>query len=91
MNSPEFSAAPGQATRARKTRGGACPSRNAMKKTHKRLALRAETVRTLQSEQLGAVAGGLGVIIIPKTQYTCEILRCIPNSDRSVCELCVVQ
>lgn len=59
-----------------------------MKKTNKRLTLRTETVRNLQSEQLGHVAGARP-IIIPKTQYTCEILRCIPNTEQSVCDLCV--
>ncbi|MEO7732021.1 MAG: class I lanthipeptide [Kofleriaceae bacterium] len=62
-----------------------------MKKSRKRLTLRAETVRNLQADQLGEAVGGLGPIIIPRTQYTCEIIRCIPNTNWSVCELCVVR
>jgi hypothetical protein len=61
-----------------------------MHKPTKRLALTAETIRTLRSQDLDGVVGGIGGTIIPKTQYTCEILKCIPNTDRSVCELCVV-
>jgi hypothetical protein len=61
-----------------------------MKKTKQILSLRAETVRNLQAAQLGDVRGAQGTII-PRTQYTCELLRCIPNTARSVCDLCVVQ
>lgn len=58
-----------------------------MKKINKRLVLRVETVRALDAERVGDVAGGKP-IIITKTQYTCEIIKCIPNTNRSVCDLC---